>query len=111
MTYALVLIKGKSSQRESSLSLLENLAKDSEFSKATGVKIEKVFVSFGWPDIILLIRSANVELIKNAIVELREKLSKNGDDADTSTIICTTTNEMKKKRRKWGKLGETSQKP
>ncbi len=105
MTYALVLIKGKGSQRESSLSLLEKLAEDAEFSKNNRVKIEKVFVSFGWPDVVLLIRSANVELIKHAIVLLRDKLAKNGDDVDTSTIICTTTKEIKKKRRSWGKLG------
>ena len=102
MTYALVLVKGKSTARRESLSLLDKLTQDKDFSEKNKVKIVKVFISFGWPDIIVVMRARNVELIKNAIILLREKLSKKGDCVDTSTIICTTSKELKSKKEEWG---------
>lgn len=103
MTYGLVLVKGKSARREGTLSFLEKLAKDSEFTRTHGVKIEKLFISFGWPDFVLLMNGENVELIKHGIVVIRELLEKNGDSVDTSTIICTTQSSIAEKKREWAK--------
>lgn len=102
MTYALTLIKGKTGKREQTLSLLDSLKKDQEFQQKNGVEIREVLISFGWPDIIVFLKSENVELIKRAIVIIREKAAKNGDNLTTSSIICTTKEEMEKKIKKWG---------
>ncbi len=102
MTYAFVLIKGKSTARDNSLSYLESLVGNEEFVKEYKVNVDKVFISFGWPDLIILLKSENVELIKNSIVGIRDKLSSNGDSVDTSTIICTTSQEIKDRKKEWG---------
>lgn len=104
LTYALTLIKGKTGKREQSISLLNSLKKDPNFTKDNGVEIKELFISFGWPDIILLLKSENVELIKRLIVILREKAATIGDDLTTSSIICTTQDEMDSKLKKWGKV-------
>jgi hypothetical protein len=104
MTYALVLVKGKAVQREDSLSFLEELSKDTKFSEETHVKIERIFISFGWPDFVLLLKSENVELIKHAIVVIRDLLAKNGDTIETSTLVCATQEEIEEKRRKWAAI-------
>jgi hypothetical protein len=102
MTYAFVLIKGKSTARDGSLSYLESLIGNETFAKEHRVSVDKVFISFGWPDIIILLKSENVELIKNSIVDIRDKLSARGDSVDTSTIICTTSQEIKDRKKEWG---------
>jgi hypothetical protein len=101
MTFALTLIKGKSTEREHSISLLTQLSKDRTFAEENGVTIENVFISFGWPDMILLLKGNNVELIKNSIVVIRDMLAKNGDEVDTSTIICTTQDEINQQLKDW----------
>ena len=103
MTFALVLIEGKTGKREESIDLFNKLKKDRDFEKKHGVFIEKILISFGWPYIILLLKSQNIELIKNLIVILREKAIKIGDDLTTSSIICTTQEEMDAEIKKWGK--------
>jgi hypothetical protein len=110
MTFALTLIKGKSTQREPSINLLTQLSKDRTFAEENGVTIENVFISFGWPDMILLLKGNNVELIKNSIVVIRNKLASNGDDVDTSTIICTTQDEINQQLRDWAKSKERKRK-
>jgi len=104
LTYALTLIKGKTGKREHTISLFNSLKKDPNFAKDNGVEIKELFISFGWPDIILLLKSENVELIKRSIVTLRDKAAMIGDDLTTSSIICTTQEEMDIKLKKWGKL-------
>lgn len=101
MTYALILIKGNSGLRNETSKILHELPNNSDFERATGVKVEKVLISFGWPDFILLVKSENVEMIKHAIVYLRERACGKGDNVETSTIICVTQEEMDKKRKEW----------
>ena len=63
--------------------------------KENRIQIKEVFISFGWPDLILLIKSNNVELIKSSIIELRDLVAKSHDDnIETSTIICTTIDDL-----------------
>ncbi|MEM2940284.1 MAG: hypothetical protein QW304_01865 [Thermoproteota archaeon] len=97
MTYALILAKGRPGKREETLAFLNDLKKDQDLKKDYGVVIEKVFISFGWPDFILLVCSENVELIKASIVAIRDRVSKNGDNLETATIICTTEDEIREK--------------
>jgi hypothetical protein len=100
MTYALTLVKGISSKREETLNQLNQLKNSPDFKRKTGIDIREVFISFGWPDIILLMKGNNVELLKSAIVELRSYLENNHTDIiETSTIICTTTEEIIKKKK------------
>jgi len=101
MTYALTLVKGRPEKREETLSFLESLIGNPEFEKNSGVTMERVFISFGWPDFVLLLRSENVELIKFGIVYMRDVVAKTGDNLETSTIICATEDEIREKRRVW----------
>lgn len=105
MTYGLILIKGKSGKREATLSSLQKMKK-SKYSKThlAGVQIEKVFLSFGWPDFLILMRGKNIEQIRYAINVIRQEIAKHGDFIETSTIVCSTPEEMKEKREEWAKL-------
>ena len=94
-------MKGKPARREDSLSFLEKLSKDEAFTKEHGVTIEKLLISFGWPDFVVLMKGENAELIKHGIVALRELLEKNGDSVETSTMICTTQESIEEKKREW----------
>ena len=102
MTYALILIKGKTGKRETTLSSLIEMQKAK--TNLAGVRIEKVFLTFGWPDFLILMRSENIERIRYAIKVIRDKIAEHGDFIETSTIICSTPEEMEKKRREWAKL-------
>ena len=102
MTYALTLIKGKTGKREEIINLFNKYKRDPNFQKAHGVEIKELLISFGWPDIILVLHSKNIELIKRFIVLLRDKATDIGDDLTTSTIICTTQEEMTEEIKKWG---------
>jgi len=106
MTYAFILIKGIPDRREKTLAMLTKLTKNSSFSKRTGTVIEQVFVSFGWPDLIVLLSGNNVELLKNSIIEIRSLASRHHDNLETSTIICTTEPELRKNRSVSKKLGK-----
>jgi len=103
VTYAITLIRGKPKERRDTQSLLQTLAKNPEFVKKTGVEISHVLISFGWPDFVLLLKANNVELLKRAIVTLRREAEKKGDEIETSTLICTTQQEINKKREEWAK--------
>jgi len=95
MTYAITLIKGETAKREQTLSLLMDL-KEQKDLLGNGVYIKEIFISFGWPDFVLLLRGNNVELLKDSIVKIRD-LVYNGepnDNLETSTIICMTLDEI-----------------
>lgn len=102
MTYAIAMMKGIPSYREKSLNYLSNLERNEEFHGETGTSLENVFVSFGWPDFIILLKSENVELIKEAIVKLRDDIKEEIDDnIETSTIICSTLEEIEKRKKEF----------
>lgn len=104
MTYAITLVKGNPKERGTTHLILESLAKDPAFKKKTGVEIQEVFISFGWPDFVLLLQGDNVELLKNGIIALRDEVAKKGDEIETSTIICTKQDEINRKNKEWSKL-------
>ncbi|MCV0430703.1 hypothetical protein [Nitrosopumilus sp.] len=104
MTYGLILVKGISNKRDQTLTLLDKLIGDQSYKNQTGTEIEHVFVSFGWPDIVLLIKGENIELIKNSIIRIRDLVGEHGDNLETSTIICTTISELKDKEKALSKL-------
>ncbi len=103
MTYAITLIKGESAKREKTRSFLEKLKDDNGFHKNNGVTIERVFLCFGWPDLVLLLRGENVELINHALINLRRDLEANGDNIETSTLICTTKGALEEKKKEWAR--------
>jgi len=98
MTYAITLIKGKPKERTNTHKLLRRLKNDADFLKRTGVQIDQVFISFGWPDFVLILKGDNVELLKRAIVILRSEAENKGDELETSTLICTKQEEIDKKK-------------
>ena len=99
MTYAIAMMKGIPVYRDKSLKYLSNLEKSKDFCMETGTLLENVFISFGWPDFIILLQSENVELIKEAIVKLRDDIKEEvGDNIETSTIICSTLEEIEKRK-------------
>jgi hypothetical protein len=94
-------VKGEPGKREETLSFLQKVSNKRELQRKHGVNIEQIFISFGWPDFIIMMSGKNVELLKNAIVILRDMLEKNGDSINTSTIICTTQESIEEKKREW----------
>ena len=100
MTYSITLIKGESGKRERTFNLLARLAKEKD-PFGCKVRIRDCFISFGWPDFILLLEGNNIELLKYAIVHLRERvLDETGDTLETSSIVCTTKSEVDAARKK-----------
>jgi len=99
MTYAITLIKGETGKREQTLKYLTDLKDDLERQKTLlgeGVCIKECYISFGWPDFVLLVNGNNVELLKSTIVKLRDLASNDPlrDNLETSTIICMTKDEI-----------------
>jgi hypothetical protein len=104
MTYAVVMIRGSSEKREDTLKFLNKLKTEKDFKKKTGASIKEVLISFGWPDFVLLMYANNVELLKEAIVNLRNILYKKVRDAiETSTIICSTLEDIEEAKNEWKK--------
>lgn len=101
MTYGLVLVKGKSEKIDSTLKALQELAEKKDIKDETGAQLVNVFLSFGWPDFVLVLKARNIEQIRYAIGAIRKRLEDHGDYVETSTIICSTPKELKEKRRKW----------
>ncbi|MGD2250517.1 MAG: hypothetical protein PVF58_19135 [Candidatus Methanofastidiosia archaeon] len=68
------------------------------------MKINQVFRSLGWPDLVLIIEANNIERMMKAIVEIRNKARTymgdvgEGDLLDTTTLVCTTKNESEERR-------------
>ena len=105
MTFAICMIKGLPEKREATHAFLEDMF-ETKTLESKGVKMSQLYISFGWPDFISILEADNVELIKNAIVDLREELKNNEikDKISTSSIICTTQKEIKEKMEKFSKL-------
>lgn len=103
MTYGLILVKSKTGKKDLTLTTLADMMKK-DLRAHPDTRIEKVFLSFGWPDFVLLIKAKNIEQIRYMISNIREKLASQGDYIETSTIICSTPDEMKEKRREWAEL-------
>jgi hypothetical protein len=94
MTYAITLIKGESGNREGTFNCLTKMKRQKDPFENT-VRIKECFISFGWPDFILLMKGDNVELLKDAIIKLRKKVYEEiGDRLETSTIVCSTKKEV-----------------
>ena len=102
MTYAITLIRSKSGARDDMLKYLLNLKDKTNLLSLLKlnreinldedcISIEECFISFGWPDFVLLLRGNNVELLKYAIIEIRNNAK---TDLETSTIVCTTDKEL-----------------
>jgi hypothetical protein len=96
MTWAITLIKGQSQKREEILDYLDGLTKQDDPFK-NGVIVKVCYISFGWPDFVVLLNGNNVELLKDSIVKIRNEIydSKMADNIETSTIVCTTKDEVK----------------
>jgi len=95
MTYAITLVKCATGEREHVLKILLELKKR-DFYKGK-VSIDKCYISFGWPDFVLVFRGENVELIKATIVDMRAMILKSEEShLETSTIICTTQEDIDK---------------
>ncbi|MCW4018467.1 MAG: hypothetical protein NWF00_07305 [Candidatus Bathyarchaeota archaeon] len=101
MTYAIALIKGNPAKREDTHNLFMILRKDRNFVKRSSVEIQQIFVSFGWPDFVLILQAPNVELLKQGVIAIRKEAAEAGDELQTSTLICTTQEEISKKYEKW----------
>lgn len=104
MTYALILVKGKTEKRIPTLKFLDKISKGNDFKEETGTSIERILLSFGWPDFILMLKSENIEQLRNAIGTLRNELASHGDYVETSTIICSSLSEMREKKREWAEI-------
>jgi len=108
MTYAMTLVKGETGKREDTLEYLLKL-KDQVDPFGNTVKIDRCLISFGWPDFVLLLRGENVELLKGAIIELRDLvLKKFENNLETSTIICMDQDEILKAKDIVKKIGGVS---
>lgn len=92
MPRATVLLNGK--DWRATRSALERLSKNRDSPLTDwGVIVEGFTECFGWPDFIVTLWGANVELIKSAIIILRDECG----GAYTSTYIGVTEDERKQK--------------
>ncbi len=99
MTYAITLVKCEISKRNEALELLTNLKKQKD-PFGNKVRIKEFYISFGWPDFVLLLRGNNIELLKDSIVLIRRKyFDITKKNLETSTLICTTTTDIKKAKK------------
>lgn len=95
MTIGLILVRSNPGRREHSLSGLEEIQGDKKFQKQNGFLIKDIYVSFGWPDFVIMLDAKNVARIKNGIVKIRKRLLDDcGDGVETSTIICSSISEI-----------------
>lgn len=95
MPYAITMIKGNPVKRHLTSDYLNKKEDDGQFKINTGVSIEKVLISFGWADFVLILKGNNIELIKESIIKIRSDLQDQGDFIETSSIMCTTAKEIK----------------
>jgi hypothetical protein len=107
MTHAITLVKCASGRREDALKIMLDLKRErdlKEKQKAPDrdtVIINECYISFGWPDFVLVLDGDNVELLKKAIVDIRtEVFRRKGGHLETSTIICTTELEIQNAKKK-----------
>lgn len=106
MTYAITMVKCERDKRNEALEFLINL-KTKENPFENGVSIDGCYISFGWPDYVLLLGGLNVELLKDAIMLIRNRaLSANAGNLETSSIICTTVDEINDALEKIKKAGK-----
>lgn len=112
MPYGIVLTKGLAGRMEDTYEFLMKmrgkgiLEEKMKKKKKTEyrAKIEEVFLTMGWPDIILIIEAKQILDIQEAITYIKEELKKKDMDfIDTSTIICVTKREQEKI---WEELAE-----
>jgi len=101
LTHAIILMKGIPNKREELFDILNKTKSNEEFQKQNNIEIIEIFMSFGWSDFIILLKSNNVELIKISINELCKKTNINGNNVATSTIICSTLGEFLEKQKEW----------
>lgn len=118
MPYGIVLAKGLPGRMEDTYEFLMNMRgkgileeeieekekKEKKKKKEYRVRIKEVFLTMGWPDIILILRAKQILDIQEATSYIKEELRKgNIDFIDTSTIICVTKREQE---RIWEELAE-----
>lgn len=94
-------MKGIPNKREELFNILNDIKENGDFQDRNGIKIEEIFMSFGWSDFIILLKSNNVEMIKISINELSKLTNVEGNNIATSTIICSTLDEFKEKQEEW----------
>ena len=93
MPIGFVLIKGDPAKRDPTYDLLKALlyAEDRRKElKRLGTVAENVFITFGWTDFSIILRSINVEAMKKAIIKIQEIIRETDSTVDTSTIVAIT---------------------
>lgn len=91
MTVGIVLMKGLPGQYEHTYEFLMEMKKKRTLKKEKNVRIREVFLSMGWPDIVLLLEGEQILDIHEAITYIKNQLKsrkKYRDLVDTSTIVC-----------------------
>ncbi|MGA2522515.1 MAG: hypothetical protein ABSF65_00010 [Candidatus Bathyarchaeia archaeon] len=95
MPYAVTYLRIGSSSSELASESLEKFSESAEL-KNLHVEIEKILLSFGYPDFIIIIKGPNLELLKNGLLLIRDYLNKRGiKEVETSTIVGLTIEEMR----------------
>lgn len=100
MTVGIVIVKGLPGKYEYTHEFLEEMKKKKTLENEKRVTIRDVFLSMGWPDIILLLEAEQVLDIHEAITYIKNELRNRKEEEyrdliDTSTIVC-----IRKEKRK-----------
>lgn len=102
MPSGIVLIKGLQGKYKYTYEFLRELKKKETLGKdleKKNLKIVEVFLSMGWPDMILLVEADQILDIQQAISYIKEELKskkrrkEHRDLIDTSTIVCVKEDE------------------
>lgn len=100
MTVGIVLIKGLPGRFEHTHEFLIEMKEKKALEKEKNVRIKEVYLSMGWPDIILLLEGGQILDIHEAIAyiknQLKERKKEYRDLIDTSTIVCIEREKREK---------------
>jgi hypothetical protein len=94
LPYAVTFIKIESASHDLVSSSLSEVSKNIKLNELH-VEIQLVLLSVGYPDFILILRGPNIELLKKALLFIRNELGKKGvKGVETSTVVGLTIEEM-----------------
>ena len=92
MPIGFVLLKGDPAKRDSTYDLLKDLLYKEDRRKELKLLdtvAENVFITFGWTDFSVILRSINVEAMKRAIIKIQEIIRETDSTVDTSIVAIT----------------------
>ncbi len=102
MPYAITFVRIKRKEnREMVLSNPEDLIRPSLKKTLKDVELQHIFFSFGWPDFIVTLKAPNLELLQQAVSQIKDDLAKKGVFTESTTMVGVTAEEIEEQKKTW----------